>query len=192
MEKPNLFRRGWEAIKNRGMVFASTKFLVNKVLNQSHILPLGETPTHVVEVGAGSGGFTKGLLPFMEQNKKMSLTIVELEEKYRKRLEAITKKFKDRVTIIIGSVTDLPELITQKADVIVSALPFGSLSQKLRVTALDNMYDVLNQGGEYLQFQYLRSKLSEFRKKFGQKGSVGWTPLNLPPAFVYKFVKTEA
>jgi len=78
----------------------------------------------------------------------------------------------------------LNELGFKSAEVILSSLPLANFSKDLRTSILNNANKVLCPNGKYIQFQYSLQAKSQLKKLFANV-KIKFTPLNIPPAFVY-------
>ena len=72
----------------------------------------------------------------------------------------------------------------ESVDVVISSLPLANFPFALKRDILQQCYDALKPSGLFIQFQYslidyklLKKKFSSVERKF--------TPLNIPPAFIY-------
>jgi len=82
-------------------------------------------------------------------------------------------------------------------DCVISGLPWSCFEEKRQRELIDNIYDSLEDGGEFLTFAYIQSSFLpqgiKFKRLLEEKFEVTiqtktvW--LNLPPAFVYVCTK---
>lgn len=71
-----------------------------------------------------------------------------------------------------------------KADAIISGLPFANFPAELRTGILDEVQSALAPGGLFITFQYSLQLKAELQTRF-QRVETTFTPLNIPPAFIY-------
>jgi phospholipid N-methyltransferase len=82
----------------------------------------------------------------------------------------------------------LKEFNFENADIVISSLPLANFDEDLRSLLLNKIYESLNEEGKFIQFQYsLQSKKA--LKSLFQEVKIGFTALNIPPAFVYTCLK---
>jgi phospholipid N-methyltransferase len=87
--------------------------------------------------------------------------------------------------VVVGSAEDLGDhLDGERADVVVSMLPFTSLEAGLRGRLLDQLPRALTPAGTALVIQYSPLVLGELRRRFAGV-RIRVTPWNVPPAFLY-------
>jgi phospholipid N-methyltransferase len=72
----------------------------------------------------------------------------------------------------------------QHADIIVSSLPFTVFPSEIRDAILNKIHEFLNPEGYFVQFQYSLHSKKALNKRFN-KTKIKFTPLNIPPAFIY-------
>lgn len=167
-----------------GAVAPSSRFLAKKMVSN---IELSDAKI-VVELGPGTGVFTKKILDQLPENG--TLIAFELNELFYEKLKL---NFSDKRLILVNdSAEKIQEYLTkngfEKADYVVSALPLANFPDELRMSVLENCYDALRKDGKYIQFQYsLQSK--KYMKEVFDDMSIGFQPLNLPPAFVYSCIK---
>ncbi|TFV49522.1 methyltransferase domain-containing protein [Blastococcus sp. TF02A_35] len=135
----------------------------------------------VVELGAGTGAQTQEILARMKPGAR--LVTLEIDPRLAKLLD---ERFDDpRVQVVCDSAENLDaHLGGAKADVMVSALPYTSLEQRLRQRILDVLPGALAPDGTVVVIQYSPLMLADFRRRFR---TVDWrvTPWNVPPAFLF-------
>ncbi len=138
----------------------------------------------IVEYGPGTGSFTRELIA----NRKpgTALILVEQNEHFCRELETRYGGL-GNVYIIHGDAGDIGrylwELGYDKADYIVSGLPFTSLPRNVSDNILTATKTALSERGKFITFQYSLLKRRFFERYFSitdyQKEV--W---NLPPAYV--------
>jgi phospholipid N-methyltransferase len=168
-----------EAVKNwrsTGSIVRSSPRLIKKMMQSIAF----EEIDLIVELGAGQGCITKALAQSLKGDTR--LLALELNNQFFEELFLIAK---ENVEIIQGDALHLPAYVKKESvDVVVSGLPFANFSPKLKTDILEKCYESLKPNGLFIQFQYslidyklLQRKFSSVEKKF--------TPLNIPPAFIY-------
>jgi phospholipid N-methyltransferase len=135
----------------------------------------------VVELGAGTGVFTKGILDRVGRDAKV--TSFEKDGRLAAYLDATLPD--PRLTVAHADAVDLRDhLGSVPADVIVSALPLTSLPKPVRIKVLDVVAGSLTLDGTFLQIQYSHARRHDLQRHFE---AVRWRRAthNLPPAILY-------
>jgi phospholipid N-methyltransferase len=96
-----------------------------------------------------------------------------------------------RLQVIEDSAEHLDRhLGTERADVVVSMLPFTSLDKALRRRILDALPRALTRDGALLVIQYSPLIKGELQRRFGAVRQ-RITPWNVPPAFLFACTKPQ-
>ena len=171
------FIKNWREV---GAITPSSKFLVKKMLQSVDF----RKAALIVELGSGSGTITINLLKKMRKDGK--LIIFETNKDFGINL----KNIKDsRLTIYNESALNLEKrLFGQSPDYIISGIPLATLSQRDKKSLLFFSNKVLSPNGLFIQFQYSLESLKDLKDVFDIV-TVDFTPLNIPPAFVFSCVK---
>ena len=171
-----------EVLKSTGTIGAlspSSSFLAKKML-----APIDFSKAScIVEFGPGTGVFTHKLLERMKPDSK--LLSFEINPAFLEEL----RKIKDhRLILISDSAEKVQDYITQQGfssvDYIVSSLPFAMIPDSIVEKILENSAKVLSSEGKYIQFQYSLNAKKRLESNFSEV-KINFTPLNLPPAFIY-------
>lgn len=135
----------------------------------------------VVELGAGTGVYTRELLDRMRPDAR--LVAFEVDPSLAK---VLSERFRDpRLQVATDSAASLETYLNgDRADVIVSGLPFSSLAADQRRAILEGARRNLEPAGVLLVLQYSPFIRGELDRLFA---SVRWrlSPLNVPPAFLF-------
>ncbi|CAM5796139.1 MULTISPECIES: class I SAM-dependent methyltransferase [Brevibacillus] len=160
-----------------GSIIPSSRFLCEKMLcsvdwNQSDV---------IIELGPGTGAFTESILKKKRLDTKYIL--VERDPLFR---EMLTRRFPG--ITMWDEALKLQEYMSKagigKADAIISGLPFANFPAELRTGILDEVQSALAPGGLFITFQYSLQLKAELQTRF-QRVETTFTPLNIPPAFIY-------
>ena len=167
-----------------GAISSSSKYLGAKMLDKVDF----DNSRVLVELGPGTGVFTQLIIDKMSADS--ILLVFELNDHF---FEQLTKRFNDpRVHLIHDTAENIQEYLDKhnlhKADVIISSLPLAVFPRDLRNRLLTASHDALKENGTYVQFQYSLQSWKNLERTF-RKVSIGFTMLNLPPAFVYTCLK---
>lgn len=175
------FKRLLKNPKALGAVTPSSLALSNFIGRHVEATP----DSFVVEIGAGTGRFTRALLRYGVVPSQ--LFVVEMDLELCKFLNAHFPQ----VTVINGDATHLldilPPHIIGKVSTVISGIPLVNLSESVQAGIADACFSVLAEGGQMLQFTYgpispLSSRKLGLHKK--RLGSVLW---NFPPAVIWAY-----
>lgn len=157
-----------------GAVAPSSRFLAEKMLAPVDF----SSALTMAELGAGTGAFTREILKRM--HPRATLFAFEIHPPFLKQLEAIADK---RLTIVNKPAEHLTKHVRQ-ADAIISSLPLMAFPERAVLRILQEVKAALHQDGVYVQFQYTLTSRALLQQHFSDV-TVDFTPLNIPPAFVY-------
>ena len=185
MPKSSFLKQFFKQKKMVGSIAPSSRFLSAKMLNH---LPLKQAK-FIVELGPGNGVFTEKILAKMGDDSQ--LLVIELNEEFHNELSA--KITHPNFNLFHDSADQLGVLLQKmggnKADIIISSLPLANFPIDLRDSLLDIIQTYLKDDGYFVQFQYSLQAKKYIKKRFPNT-KINFTPLNLPPAFVYYCQKT--
>ena len=179
MSKKEFFSAFLKQGKNIGAVAPSSKYLVKKMLE-----PIDFTDVKcIVEFGPGTGSITLELLNQMP--KDSILLAFEINEEFCQMLKQIKD---DRIRIISDSAENLGQYLKEnnieKVDYIVSSLPLAMIPNKIIDGILTEVKKLLKPKGAYIQYQYSLNAYKRLKNAF-KKVAMDFTPMNIPPAFVF-------
>lgn len=146
----------------------------------------------VVELGAGTGALTRAIRSAGVVDQRLHL--VERDE----RLAALLRERFPEVSvhcIDAEGLTDELDHLVGSVDCIVSGLPILCFSRPKKRAVLEGAFSLLRPRGFYQQFTYF-GRPPVGARLLGELGlaasRVGIAPLNLPPAFVYRFSAVDS
>lgn len=144
----------------------------------------------VLELGPGTGVFTKEILRKLPSNGK--LISIESNQSFVKYLK---DKIKDkRLKICNGDALLLKKHLLdhgiKKVDVIISGLPIGNFKKEEKKRILDEIAECLEDDGTFIQFEYFLAGIMAVKKVF-PKISISFELFNFPPAFVMRCKKIK-
>ncbi len=138
--------------------------------------------TAVVELGPGTGVFTKEILKRCRPNTKILL--IEVEESYLKMLR---EQFGDKVIIERASAHLLDAMLTkhriEKVSLIISGLPF-SLPESIKGELFESIREHTGKGTIYRFFTYNPPMMKRAYKNLPVR-KVSFVFRNIPPLWVY-------
>lgn len=163
--------------KQIGSVWPSSGFLARKMVEQ---VPWHEVDT-IAEVGSGTGAITKDIQLHLFEKTKVFL--FEKDERLREILQQEFPEF-----FCCQNAVHLQNEINQhgvkQLDCVISGLPFFNFSMELRERLLQQIVDALKPGGYFIAFQY-SLQMRKLLSGLFHIERILYTPLNLPPAFIY-------
>ncbi|HZV70055.1 MAG TPA: rRNA adenine N-6-methyltransferase family protein [Saprospiraceae bacterium] len=135
----------------------------------------------IVELGPGSGTFTKEILARAKPGTQIIL--FELETTY---VDLLRKKFGNRVHVIHASAHLFEEILKEmklpKADLIISGLPF--LARHLNQLIFDSIQHQTDKGAIFRFFTYMPPLMKLVYKGINLR-KVAFVFKNIPPMWVY-------
>lgn len=147
----------------------------------------------VVEFGPGTGPITKGLLENGVLTRDSKVILIESNAV----LAAYLRKHVDdpRVSVVNDSAehaeTILRDAGVDKADAVISGIPYSYLSPEMREDIVKASADLLRAGGVHVVYQVTRSVEPHLRAHFPKvRRKRSW--LNIPPLQVYTATKERA
>lgn len=184
--KTSFLKQFWQEKKMVGSMTPSSKFLASKMLSNIDF----KKAKVIIELGPGNGVFTKKILEQMSSSAQ--LFVFELNDIFYQHLkEEISDS---RMILIHDSAEHIQKYLSEyellHADYVVSSLPLANFPGKLKSSILSVCYNILKNQGKYIQFQYSLNSKKNLEAQF-ESVHVSFTPLNLPPAFVYTCVKSK-
>ena len=178
--KKSFIQQFWREKKMVGAISPSSPFLAEKMLENIHFT----SSKVLVEIGPGTGIFTKRILEKM--SREAILLVFELNTNFYSKL---LQEIKDRRVIFIHDSAEKLEFYLSKyslsnVDAIISSLPLSNIPQRVTLKLLRTFQRSLTITGKFIQFQYSLKQKKELEHVFSAV-SISFTPLNIPPAFVY-------
>jgi phosphatidylethanolamine/phosphatidyl-N-methylethanolamine N-methyltransferase len=165
--------------KTVGSITPSSKFLMKKMLSKIDF----SKDVFLIELGPGTGVFTTEILSRMTKNSK--LLSFEINPIFHNQL---TSKFKDeRLTLICDSAENVKKYIPNDVttvDGVISSLPLAVIPIRVKLRILNSIIEVLKSNCYFIQFQYSMNAKKILKSRFKDL-EIDFTPLNIPPAFVY-------
>ncbi|WP_252191120.1 class I SAM-dependent methyltransferase [Polaribacter sp. Q13] len=172
-----------ESIKNLktlGTVTPSSRFLAERMLKKIDFSKVEV----LVEFGPGDGVITKLILEKLPKNA--TLICFEINDNFYDQLSDIKNK---QLVVVKSSAEkigeELKKLNFHKTCHIISSLPLTIIPEEVTNEILEKSFDVLEDNGTFIQFQYSLTYFKKLKSMFNQSISLGFEPLNFPPAFVY-------
>ncbi len=165
-----------------GAVAPSSERLAGKMVKDIDF----ENAKCIVEYGPGTGVFTDKLV----EGKKRDtlLLLLEYNKEFCKQLEDRYNGY-DNIILINDSAENVDKYLKEyninKADYVVSGLPFASLPKSVSNKILRKTKSILKKDGLFITFQYTLLK-KEFIAGYFRKIDLERVVFNVPPAYVLK------
>lgn len=152
-----------------GSVIPSSRYLINQVLGKIE----WERASVIVEYGPGVGTFTGEILRRLGPEGK--LLVVETNEEF---VHFLRSSIPDRrLHVVHGSAAEigryLEEIGEERADYIISGIPFSTMPEEVRDDILRSTRMALREDGSFLVYQfspkvqpYLEGEFSEVERAF--------------------------
>ena len=180
MSKSNFISEFVKSENQIGAIAPSSKYLAKKMLAKIDF----SIDLNIVELGPGTGVFTSKLLERMSPNSK--LLSLELNPYFASKIRKTVRD--SRFQIRCDSAENINTVLRQtqfpEVDYIISSLPLAVLPTRLKLRIINECKLALGSKGGFIQFQYSLNAKDLLYKKFNSV-NITFTPLNLPPAFVY-------
>ncbi len=145
----------------------------------------------VIELGAGTGTLTQALI-----TNGVEPDHLHLVEQHAGFVKILRRRFPEADVLPVDA-ADLATQLTYyigQVDFVISGLPLVWQKRETKVRILQGAFTLLKPGGRFHQFTYLgRPPVgSRILRELGLRAALaGFTPLNVPPAFVYRFERVE-
>lgn len=168
-----------------GSIIPSSRFLERRVARSAG---LGEART-VVELGPGTGGTTRAFLRAMPDEAK--LLVIEINPRFAEWIRGVTDDA--RLRVHAGDAGDLRNILAEHGlpapDVVLSGIPFSTMSRTQGLRIVWAIREALAPGGRFVAYQ-VRDRVGELgREVFGRERTSRREPRNLPPMRVWRWDK---
>ena len=187
----NFLRQLIKSPLETGAVAPSSRELSRLIVERANL----SSKQCVVELGSGTGVFTKEILKNISNNSVFFS--LEINNQFVKE----TKVNNPKATVYHASAKDIKKYLLKhdqdRCHCVISGLPWGVFGEELQRDLLNEIYDSLEDGGEFLTIALLQGLVfppgirfkkaikEKFRKV--EKSKIVWG--NLPPGFVYRCIK---
>jgi len=142
--------------------------------------------SRVIELGAGTGAVTRAILD--SGVTPNDLLVIEQNEAFS---EMLRKRFPG-IEVVTGNAIGLnryARALSGPADFVVSGLPLLLFSPGRKLRLLHQVFSVLTENGAFHQFTYggrCPMERAVLRRLGLEATLLRFTPINMPPAFVYR------
>lgn len=137
-----------------------------------------------VEYGPGVGTFCRPVLERMKRDA--TLIVIDLNPDF---IDYLGKSIRDsRFYPIHGSAADVQQILAdlghEKADYILSGLPFSTLPNQLGPKIAKETYEALRPGGAFLVYQFVK-RARDFMAPHFDRIDNGYSPWNILPCHLF-------
>jgi phospholipid N-methyltransferase len=185
-DRIKFFQEAINNIKTLGTITPSSRFLSKKMLQKIDF----KNAAVIVELGSGNGAITKFILENLSPNA--ILICFEINDNFYQQLKALKHP---QLIVLKASAEkiedELQKLNISKANYIISSLPLTIIPDEISNNILNTVYQVLENGGVFIQYQYSLSYYKKLKNVFESSIVLEFEPLNIPPAFIYRCKKVE-
>jgi phosphatidylethanolamine/phosphatidyl-N-methylethanolamine N-methyltransferase len=177
------FRGFLKRPKQVGSIIPSSRFLERRVTRatRAHRAKL------IVELGPGTGGTTRALLRAMQPEAR--LVAIEINPHF---VEILRRWPDKRLIAVEGSAVDIGRILDERGlsapDVIVSGIPFSTMTMPIGRDILRSVYDSLDPGGAFVAYQ-VRDRVHTLGREVFGRARVQTELLNVPPMRIYRWEK---
>ena len=166
-----------------GSIIPSSRFLERRIVEAAGI----NSAKTIVELGPGTGGTTRAILHAMGPNAR--LLCIEINP----RFHFLVSRIEDhRLIVHLGSAVGLAEILALYGldfpDVLISGIPFSTMSHTTGSLIMEGISSVLVPGGRLVAYQ-VSSRVATVCKPFLGPGQMAVQLLNIPPMRIYRWRK---
>lgn len=166
-----------------GSFVPSSKFLEKLLVD---VASINKAKT-VVELGPGSGGTTQAILDALPDDA--TFLAIELNPDFVSLLKSNTDS---RLIVHHGNAEQIEQAIAlydiARPDVVVSGIPFSTMSSNLALRILHSIWSCLVPGGHFVAYQF-RGRVADLGREFLGTPEIKVELLNVPPVRVYNWRK---
>jgi phospholipid N-methyltransferase len=169
-----------------GSVTPSSRFLEKRVLKTADIT----SARTVVELGPGTGGTTQAILRAMSTHAR--LLCIELNPHFYRLIQKIEDT---RLIAHLGSACELKQVLAlhgmDPPDVIISGIPFSTMSRSAGSEVLATIASLLAPKGRFVAYQ-ASARVADLCQPFLGPGQEELELLNVPPMRIFSWQKQGA
>lgn len=179
----NFFKEYIRNVSSVGAIAPSSRFLSKKMTSF-----IGSNkPINILEVGAGTGVFTKSLIK--NTHPDGSLYVSELNPYF---CDILSKKFGEKINLIPGDILNYH--VDSQFDYIICSIPFNSIPIEATDAIFQHFKKIIKPGGNCVFFEYgllpyfkPQNKFISYKKEHLVPNRIkrDFTLINLPPAFIH-------
>ncbi len=166
-----------------GSIIPSSQFLMRRVLD---VAGMGSAAT-IVELGPGNGGLTRAILRAAPAHARV------LSIEVNPRLHGLVRDINDeRLIAHLGDAHRLKDALSLYGlgapEMIISGIPFSTMSMLSGTQLLSKISSVLSPGGHFVAYQ-LSKRVAVLARPFMEAEHMEVELFNIPPMRVYRWEK---
>ncbi len=169
-----------------GSIVPSSRFLERRIVRRAGV----DRAKVIIELGPGTGGTTRALLRAMRPDAR--LIAIEINPRFVRLLQ---RDGDPRLSVHQGSAADIATVLEREgfdhADLILSGIPFSTMTRRIGLEILRSVHDSLSTGGVFVAYQ-VRDRVEDLGSQLFGRGDVQTEILNMPPMRVYRWIKGSA
>jgi phospholipid N-methyltransferase len=169
-----------------GSVIPSSRFLERRIVELSAI----DAAHTVVELGPGTGGTTRAILRALPRDSR--LCAIEISPQF---VSLLRSNSDPRLTVYHGSAEHIQKALDHHGlsnpDVVLSGIPFSTMSFALGQRIIRSVWSSLAPGGQFVAYQF-RDRVSVLGREILGAPKVEVELRNVPPMRVYCWRKPQA
>jgi phospholipid N-methyltransferase len=166
-----------------GSIIPSSRFLERRIVRAAGI----DDARLIVELGPGTGGTTRALLRAMRRDAR--LLAIEINPRF---VGLLRRERDPRLIPHHGSAANIVEAFRthgfERADVVLSGIPFSTMQRRLGLEILRSVHDALAEDGVFVAYQ-VRDRVANLGREVFGRAHVQTEILNVPPMRVYRWMK---
>ncbi len=167
--------------KEVGSIIPSSRFLERRIVRCADI---GRSRL-IVELGPGTGGTTRALLRAMQPEAR--LLAIEINPRF---VNLLRRRGDPRLIVHHGSATEIRAALDEHnlgtPDVILSGIPFSTMTRQIGTEILRSVHDTLDPGGRFVAYQ-VRDRVESLGRSVFGRARVQTEMFNVPPMRVYRW-----
>ena len=162
--------------KELGYGLGSSEYLAKRLVTLAHL----DREDLIVELGAWEWQVTRHII----QAKWAQTRFISIEND-PERSKLLQKEFKEWCELHEMSAAHIDNIVAEwSADIVISTLPLGSISDEGVESILKAIKKILKPGGTYIQYQYWMYNRWDIKRHFTIEKTY-WEPRNIVPTFIY-------
>jgi len=166
-----------------GSIIPSSPFLERRIVDAARV----HSAKTIVELGPGIGGTTRAILRAAPSNAR--LLCIEVNPHLHALVHCIDD---DRLIVHLGDGRGLQEILSlyrlDSPDVVISGIPFSTMSSISGSQIVEEIFTVLAPGGCFVAYQVSKRVATLCRPLLGQE-QMELELFNIPPMRVYRWEK---
>lgn len=167
-------------------IIPSSRFLERRIVELAGV----RSAQTIVDLGAGTGGTTRAILGAMPPRAK--LLSIEINQRFCNLLGRINDA---RLIAHCGGAHELQRTLSfyelPAPDVVISGIPFSTMSRTAGARILESISSVLVPGGRFVAYQ-ISKQVEELSSPLFGPARVAVEFLNIPPLRLYRWEKHAA